>query len=108
PLAIGQVETNRARRLLQQRLVAATRKLLEEVLGRVRHAPSLHSSVLTMIRPTRWCVSTAPDQSTIAFARSSLVGSSARWTVPHANCAFVPLIVLPPSICTTAARRPIV
>ena len=49
----------------------------------------------------------APAQSTTAFARSSFVGSSARWTVPQASWAFLPFIVFPPSICTTAALRPI-
>lgn len=36
------------------------------------------SSVRTVILPTRWWVSVAPDQSTTAFARSSFVGRSAR------------------------------
>ena len=48
-----------------------------------------------------------PAQSTIAFARSSFVGRSARCTVRQANCALRPFIVFPPSICTTAAWRPI-
>src|SRR5262245_22116350 len=65
-------------------------------------------SALTVIRPVRWCVIAAPAQSTTAFARSSFVGSSAKCTVPQANWAAVPLSVRPPSIWTTAARRPIV
>ncbi len=61
----------------------------------------------TVIRPERWCVIPAPAQSTMAFARSSFVGKSARCTVPQASWAFLPLTVLPPSICITAAPRPI-
>ena len=53
-------------------------------------------------------MSPAPAQSTIAFARSSFVGRSARCTAPQAAWAFRPFIVRPPSICTTAAPRPIV
>src|SRR5262245_21197813 len=65
-------------------------------------------SLSTVIRPTRWWVNVAPAQSTTAFARSSFVGSSARCTVPHATCAFLPVMLRPPSIWTTAAPRPIV
>src|SRR4029079_17602293 len=70
-------------------------------------ARSAHSSSATLIRPTRWCVSSLPAQSTTAFARSSFVGRSARCTARQANCALCPFIVLPPSIWTTAALRPI-
>jgi len=59
-----------------------------------------------------WTVSPGPGQdvggrSTTALARSSFVGSRARWTVPQATCALNPFIVFPPSIWTTAAPRPI-
>ncbi len=81
---------------------AAARRRFARVRGRGLTRPRRR-----VIRPTRWCVSSLPAQSTIAFARSSFVGRSARCTVRHANCAFRPFIVFPPSICTTAAWRPI-
>ena len=49
----------------------------------------------TLIRPGRSWVNPAHVQSTIAFARSSPVESSARWTAPQASAAILPFIVLP-------------
>ena len=60
------------------------------------------------IRPGRLCEKPAQVQSTIAFARSSPVESSARCTAPQASEAVLPFIVRPPRNCTTAAPRPIV
>ena len=60
------------------------------------------------MRAARSCVNPAQVQSTIAFARSSPVESSARWTAPQARKATSPFIVRPRGSCTTAAPRPIV
>ena len=65
-------------------------------------------SVRTVIRPERSCVKPAQLHSTIAFARSSPVERSARWTVPQASAAVLPLSVRPRWNWTTAAPRPIV
>src|SRR5262249_9767512 len=94
----------------EQKVVERGRRELRprEVHERRRDDHSVSYSLPTVIRPTRWCVKVAPAQSTTALARSSLVGSSARCTAPHAAWAFLPVIVRPASICTTAAPRPIV
>ncbi len=53
------------------------------------------SSALTLIREERSCANPPQLHSMTAFARSSPVESSARWTDPHAICAAFPVIVGP-------------
>ena len=106
PLAATEVEAHAPSHVRRARLVAALRQFVEERFRRVGHGfASYRSSVSTVIRPVRWCVSPAPAQSTTAFTRSSFIGRSGRSTAPQAAYAAFPFIVRSPSIWTTTPGR---